>query len=582
MKEIICLCRFRQVATAFLLALIMMSCGSSRTHYIRRDIVTEENDRTSIVKPEEQRISLFESAIDNVLTREVDEYADLSRHARRIANNPKQARNTNALDEAPNSSWFTNRHEMNPMSIAELTRGPNRGNGPDMSGPVTITKAKVEGISPGFRMKDGRGDTYFVKFDIRGFPQLNTAAEVVTTKFVYACGYNTPENYLGTIHPSQIRIEDGVTIKNKWGRKIPMTQEFVDLIFSRVQPNPDGTYRIVASKGLAGQPLGPFYYAGLRKDDPNDRVPHHHRRELRGYKVIAAWLNNSDSKANNSLDMYVTENGKSFVRHYLIDFASSLGSGGLGKAATSRGHRGAFDLANVFKKVFTLGLYVEPFEKKKSPITPSSGYFYSDLFNPGHYAQIVPNPAFQRMTELDGFWAAKIVMAFTDKQIRAIVEMGEYQNQKDLDYIVKTLMERRDKTGRYWYGKVNPLDNFEFTQGHDNQITLEFNDLSVDAGFQDSETTAYRYLLQYRGKDLTPHVFSERKVSLPLNEQIHRAIEKEFNSLQTLADDDRVLNLKIETRRETNGSWGKDVKVFFYYPSVASDLPEIVAIEREN
>ncbi len=68
-----------------------------------------------------------------------------------------------------------------------------------MSGPISIIKAKAEGVSPGFVMKDAKGEVYFVKFDIKGFPQLNTAAEVISTKFVYACGYNTPENYLSVL-----------------------------------------------------------------------------------------------------------------------------------------------------------------------------------------------------------------------------------------------------------------------------------------------------------------------------------------------------------------------------------------------
>jgi len=46
---------------------------------------------------------------------------------------------------------------------------------------------------------------------------------------------------------------------------------------------------------------------GTRKDAGNDHVPHNHRREMRGYKVIAAWLNSVDTKANNTLDMYVEE-----------------------------------------------------------------------------------------------------------------------------------------------------------------------------------------------------------------------------------------------------------------------------------
>ena len=61
-----------------------------------------------------------------------------------------------------------------------------------------------------------------------------------------------------------------------------------------------------------------------------------------------------------------------------------------------------------------------------------------------------------------------------------------------------------------------------------------------------------------------------------------RAIETELNALQNIIDDDRILNLKIETRWKISGSWGKNVKVFFYYPPDASNLPQIMAIERED
>ncbi|NIW47138.1 MAG: hypothetical protein GWN30_21030, partial [Gammaproteobacteria bacterium] len=59
---------------------------------------------------------------------------------------------------------------------------------------------------------------------------------------------------------------------------------------------------------------------GIRDDDLNDVIPHQHRRELRGLRVVAAWLNHFDTKANNTLDVYV-EDG--YVRHYLIDFGST-------------------------------------------------------------------------------------------------------------------------------------------------------------------------------------------------------------------------------------------------------------------
>ncbi len=44
------------------------------------------------------------------------------------------------------------------FAIGELVRGPNRGDGPDMSAPWRIVGAKTAGITPGFRIVDSRGD----------------------------------------------------------------------------------------------------------------------------------------------------------------------------------------------------------------------------------------------------------------------------------------------------------------------------------------------------------------------------------------------------------------------------------------
>ena len=69
---------------------------------------------------------------------------------------------------------------------------------------------------------------------------------------------------------------------------------------------------------------GPHKYHGTRTDDANDVVPHEDRRELRGLRVFSAWLNHDDSRSVNSLDMYVPPG---YVKHHLIDFSSTLGSG---------------------------------------------------------------------------------------------------------------------------------------------------------------------------------------------------------------------------------------------------------------
>ena len=74
-----------------------------------------------------------------------------------------------------------------------------------------------------------------------------------------------------------------------------------------------------------GKVLGGFRYAGTRPDDPNDIVPHEHRRELRALRVFGAWTNLTDLKAGNTLDTLVTENGRSIVKHVLQDVGSTFG-----------------------------------------------------------------------------------------------------------------------------------------------------------------------------------------------------------------------------------------------------------------
>jgi hypothetical protein len=558
-----------------------LSCASQKPFQLQ-PLITEEDDRKSIPRPKEQNINLYEDGFDNTVGREMIDVTNLSLHVRKLTNNFKAAQNVNALDEVPNSSWFTNRHGKSPMSIEELKRGPDRGTGPDLSGQFIVTGAKVEGVSPGFTVKDVRGDVYFIKFDIVGFPQLNTAAEVISTKFIYAAGYNTPENYISQLDPKKLVIEEGVTIPNRWGREIPMTFDYLQEVLKKVNPNPDGTFRVVASKRLEGRPLGPFRYVGTRKDDPNDYISHNKRRELRGYKMFAAWLNNDDAKANNSLDMYVDEDGRQYVKHYLIDFATSLGSSGFGASKRDRGHRGGFDLGNILKKMFSLGLWVEGWEKDPELISPSIGYFESRHFNPGKYAQLMPNPAFQRATDLDGFWAAKIIMSFTNEQIRAIVETGQYAKQEDADYIAKTLIERRDKTGRHWYGKINPLDNFRFSQaanGGDQGFRLEFDDLWVKAGFAPASETRYRYQLQYRDQDLSDSRESKSSLYVPASTDLNQVLSKARAGKASLQENDRILTFRIQTNHGKRG-WTKDLKVHFYYPSAAGGEPKVVGIER--
>ncbi len=85
-----------------------------------------------------------------------------------------RAGNINTIDEVPDSNWFTNRIYARDVTIDEITRGPNTSDGP-AKGKWTIIRPKSAGVSPGFTIRDEKGETWFVSFDARGNPVAATA-----------------------------------------------------------------------------------------------------------------------------------------------------------------------------------------------------------------------------------------------------------------------------------------------------------------------------------------------------------------------------------------------------------------------
>ena len=149
------------------------------------------------------------------------------------------AANANTLGEVPNSSWFQNRHGENRMSTELLARGPNRTDGPSRDGSWIVTGGKTEGVTPGFRIRDLRGDTYVVKFDPLTNPEMATAAEIISTKFFYAMGYNVPENYLVFFRREDVRVDNGAQISVGLGSTRRMSETDLDQLLARVPTTSD-------------------------------------------------------------------------------------------------------------------------------------------------------------------------------------------------------------------------------------------------------------------------------------------------------------------------------------------------------
>jgi len=448
-------------------------------------------DMKNIPEPKERPTGYYDYFFKGQLVEGAKQDLDVPRWVRHITGNPKQASNVNALDEVPDSSWYTNRNRLRRMTLEELKRGPNRGGTPDFTN-ATITKAKTIGVTPGLQIKDATGQSYLIKFDGSSYPNLQSGAEVVSTKILYAAGYNVPENYIAHIDPSNLKIGDDVKITDaKTGQKRPFTRDDLDVMLWRVARLPDGRCRVLASKILPGKAKGPFPQVGFRSDDPNDLIPHEYRRELRGLRVIASWIDDWDLKEGQSMDMYVEEGGRKFLRHYLLDFGASLGADDK-PTDYYHGREYGLDLRGITKEVLSLGLRKSPNEKTARILSPEIGNFSSDDFDPATWKQTFPSVMFDNMTDQDAFWATRVILSFTEPELRSMIETGEYSNPRTVDYILRTLLERRQMVARTWLLKVDGLADFSIRPSADG-LALTFHDLMLDNSLAYDRFTQYTY-----------------------------------------------------------------------------------------
>ena len=392
------------------------------------------------------------------------------------------AGNVNTIDEVPDSSWFTNRIGATTVTADEISRGANVGKPPNPDRWVII-REKSSGVHPGFTADDANGETWFLSFDSPAYPEGASGGTVVATKLFWALGYNQVETFLTTVDPAKITFSPKATKRRPSGQRTPFKQDDLDEVLERVAKNADGTYRAVAGRLLPGKILGGFRYEGTRSDDPNDVVPHEHRRELRALRVFGAWTNLTDQKAGNTLDTVVVENGRSIVKHYLQDVGSTFGMAN-GRHEWDIGWEHFYEGDSSRRRLATFGFALSPWQTVPYKEYPSIGRFEGDRFDPTEWKPHTPTTAYMEMRADDAFWAARRVMAFTDDLIRAAVHTGQYSNAEAEGYLATVLMKRRDVIGRTYLTAINPIVNPKL----DESGTLTFENAAVAAGFAQAPT----------------------------------------------------------------------------------------------
>lgn len=431
---------------------------------------------------------IFETALGEEITRPVD--------VRRLTDTRHEALNVTRFDEVVPSAWFEPRNGRERLTPREVFLGATDGVGPDTSGPLRVVAGKAEGISPGFTVEDARGDRYLFKFDPKGHLHLASSADIVSSRLFWAAGYHTPEDHKVVFDPGRLVLDPEAEVTTATGRERAMTRDDVRGILELTDSLPDGRYLALASKFLPGTPKGPFLFSGTRGDDPNDHYHHEFRRELRGLHVVSAWLNHVDMRFQNTLDVYVAPG---YLKHHLIDFAATLGSGTIRPHEPREGMEYNFDLWPTLARIATLGFYRTGWEGADvEPIAPSVGWMPVESFDPASWKANWPNPAFSAVTPRDGYWGAKLVGSFSDAQIRAAVEAAGLPTASAADTLVEILRLRRDRTVTHWYGKVTPLEEVTARRaGGGETLTVRFRDLGLDAGVWTPEETTYRWSFRH-------------------------------------------------------------------------------------
>lgn len=477
-----------------------------------------------------------------------------------------EAYNVTHEDDVADSEWFAHRNARRPMTPAEVAGGPLPDAAPDTTGAFTIIRAKVEGITPGFTIRDRRGADYLVKFDPRDYPELSSAAEVISGRLFHAAGYHVPATYVTVLDRARLEVAPGVTYLDRLGRRRSLTLEEVQELLDNVANLPGGRVRAVASRILEGEPIGPFSFEGVRRDDPADTIPHEHRRELRGLYVMAAWLNHVDARQHNTLDLVVEEGGRRFVRHHLIDFGATLGSASAFPNIPRDGVEYDLDLGPVLARILTLNAFATRWERYRwNVVFPSIGFYSAALFRPESWTTDYPNPAFRRRTLRDGYWGAKLVASFRGEQIRAAVRAGRLSDPAAEAHLVREILARRERTLHHWFARVTPLEELQVTPGTVAEPPiLRFRDLAVAHGVTFGRERSYevRFTLEAAGLDVSRgerlRLDAEGRAALPLPVLEARARER----LEELPTARRIARLEVRARPEAGAPEPRSVRVY--------------------
>ena len=310
------------------------------------------------------------------------------------ASRTPRARDVNALDEVPRSSyWLGAVTEPERLASAYAVAGPPRS-------PLVLKKDRGRTLE----IEDGRGYRYLLEADPDAEPNTRSAAAAISSRLLRALGYRSPEVWVVT--PTASLPELG---------RAPAWS---------------------ATRWPVGIDLGPTPASERRSDDPNDRIEPTERRTLRVLGIVAAWLDIGDLGPAHLRDVYRGPPGKGHVEHYVVGLRTALGvrhlihgDGVETAAGTVRGS----PLVNLV----TLGLHrpatqIEDEHSLRAFPLSAEGFDLGMPFDPIDH--LLPG---------DEYWIAELLTHVSTKLLAAAVRAGSIADAGVARHLRRALEARR-------------------------------------------------------------------------------------------------------------------------------------------
>jgi len=467
---------------------ILTGCASGPRQFTAAPTLWVDDDRRPFERPPETSyIPKYWDGADHILFRPVSHMF--------LLETSRPAVNVNAFDEVPDSSWFVNRLSRQKMTTEEIARGSCSGPSPEADLPWKVVAAKADGDNPGFQITTRSGARHLLKFDNKSQWERASAADVVGSRLYFAAGFQAPCNRVVYFRPADLQLPEKPTSSSD-GK--PLTRESIEVMLKDLPREQDGTLRGLASEFLPGKPIGPWLYEGVRGDDPNDAVPHQDRRELRGSRLLAAWISHHDARSMNTLAMWADDGGgRGHVEHYMLDWGDTLGGliqigsdtdGRMDRLSRRIGYTYYIDFGAIATDFFTFGALERPWERAHyGPAGKIFGYFNDEEFVAEDWKVGYPNPAFSNMLEEDGAWMARIIARFDDETISAVVREARLTSPVARSELARILRGRRDRILQRYLLRLSSL-----TDARVEDHTLCVRDRAAEAAVPTAPTFSAR------------------------------------------------------------------------------------------